>query len=103
MVVSVFGVKPTQSQLSPERTDSPVAIVSVVVVQSAIGVDIAGIVGVGSYKAHPKRFYLPLSLFFHAKAMYFTSQANLLQCSQLPAEINCISKDSSIKNKSSLT
>lgn len=96
----------THSQFPSKRANAPVPVVSVVVVQRAIGVDVADVVGVRRIrrnKAYPERFYpLALSRFFHAAIMYFTSTAIFDQYSQLLVEMNVISCESSMKNRSSL-
>ena len=54
----------TQSQFPSERANAPVTVVRVVVVQRAIGIDVAHVVGVRHDKAYPERFsnsrFIPL-------------------------------------------
>ena len=47
--------RPTQSRFPPKRANAVVAVVSVVPVHRARGIDVADVVRVGRYKPHPKK------------------------------------------------
>ena len=80
MVVFCFRLTPTRSHFPPKRANAPVPVVSVVVVQRAVGIDVADVVGVRRIrrnKMYPKRFTLSHDPAFSTRLTYTSRQAQV--------------------------
>ena len=111
--------RPTQSRSPPKRANAVVAVVSVVPVHRARGIDVADVVRVGRYKPHPKknaghyrRGVIPLfccsaanrslSCFLHFAVMFFTFITCRVHSAHCSEEISSFSKESSIRKRTVL-
>ena len=111
--------RPTQSRFPPKRANAVVAVVSVVPVHRARGIDVADVVRVGRYKPHPKknagryrRGVIPLfccsaanrslSCFLHFAVMFFTFITCRVHSAHCSEEISSFSKESSIRKRTVL-
>lgn len=80
MVVFCFRLMPTRSHFPPKRANAPVPIPRVVVVQRAVGIDVADVVGVRRIrrnKMYPKRFTLSHDPAFSTWLTYTSHQAQV--------------------------